>query len=73
MELMQVLQAPVVTEKSAGAQLQRKYTFFVHLKANKVEVAKAVEAAYGVKVKKVNLHLRILIFQKRRYCDEISN
>jgi large subunit ribosomal protein L23 len=55
MDSTHVLQAPVVTEKSSGQQAQRKYTFYVHLKANKVEVAKAISEAYGVKVAKVNL------------------
>ena len=55
MELINVLKSPVVTEKSTGAQALQKYTFLVHLNANKVEVRNAIEKAYGVKVKNVNI------------------
>lgn len=55
MELTNVLISPLVTEKSTGAQALQKYTFMVHLNANKVEVRNAVEKAYGVKVKNVNI------------------
>ena len=37
----------------------KKYTFEVNKNANKIEIAKAVEELFGVKVKKVNtLHVR---------------
>ncbi len=55
MELTKVLLLPVVTEKSTHAQSARKYTFMIHLKANKVEVKNAVAKAYGVKVTDVNI------------------
>ncbi|QQR83423.1 50S ribosomal protein L23 [Candidatus Peregrinibacteria bacterium] len=55
MELTQVLQSPVITEKSATAHAAHKFTFLVHPSANKIEVKKAVEAAYGVKVESVNV------------------
>jgi large subunit ribosomal protein L23 len=55
MELSHVLITPVVTEKSTKAQAQRKYTFLVHLKANKQEVQGAIEKAYGVEVESVNI------------------
>jgi len=55
MELTHVLISPVVTEKSTGAQAERKYVFLVHLNANKIEVKQAVESAYGVKVQSVNI------------------
>lgn len=55
MDLSNVLLSPVVTEKSSTAQAGRKYTFLVHLNTNKVEVQKAVESAYGVKVQQVNI------------------
>ena len=51
---MSVLIKPIITEKATiGSELQNRYTFLVHPKANKVEIKKAVEAAYGVKVEKV--------------------
>lgn len=55
MELTNVLQSPVITEKSTMAQANQKYTFMVHPRANKVLVKKAVEQTYGVKVKTVNI------------------
>lgn len=46
---------PIITEKSmTGANLERKYTFKVDKNANKIEIAKAVEEIFGVKVAKVN-------------------
>ena len=55
MNQSQILLAPVVSEKSTEAQAARKYTFRVNLKANKIEIAKAVEEAYGVTVEAVNI------------------
>ena len=55
MDLSNILIAPVVSEKSTTAQANRKYSFRVHLKANKIEIAKAVTKTYGVKVKTVNI------------------
>lgn len=51
-----VLKKPVLTEKSLLLQeTENKYTFDVALDANKVEVKKAVEAMFNVKVEKVNI------------------
>lgn len=44
---------PLITEKSTYAQAQGKYTFKVNKKATKVDVKKAVEKLFGVKVKNV--------------------
>lgn len=55
MELANVLQSPVVTEKSSSAQANQKYVFMVHSAANKILIKQAVEKAYGVKVKGVNI------------------
>jgi large subunit ribosomal protein L23 len=49
-----VLQGPCLTEKAALMQEQAdKVVFKVHPKANKIEVKKAVEAMFNVKVKDV--------------------
>ena len=45
---------PIVTEKSAGAQVQGKYTFKVNKKATKVDIKMAVEKLFNVKVLGVN-------------------
>ena len=45
---------PIITEASMAAAQLKKYTFKVAKTANKVEIAKAVEAQFGVEVAKVN-------------------
>lgn len=50
-----VLVKPMITEKAAHLGTENKYVFMVSLDSNKIEVAKAVAAVYGVKVDKVNL------------------
>ena len=55
-----ILRRPVLTEKShdmvsAGAEEKKgRYTFEVHVKANKQQIKKAIEAAFGVEVETVN-------------------
>ena len=49
-----IIIAPVITEKSAHQAEQNVYTFKVASSANKIEIEKAIEAAFGVKVEKVN-------------------
>ncbi|MEQ3654776.1 MAG: 50S ribosomal protein L23 [Dokdonia sp.] len=51
---MSILIKPVITEKAtADSELNNRYTFEVDPRTNKVEIKKAVEAAYGVSVEKV--------------------
>ena len=50
----EVIVRPVVTEKSNDGLQEGKYTFDVKKKATKVEIAKAVEKLFEVKVLKVN-------------------
>lgn len=45
---------PVITEKSMLGAAEKKYTFEVAKSANKIEIAKAVEELFKVKVAKVN-------------------
>ncbi len=54
MEPREVIIRPVLTEKSYRALEEGKYTFEVHPKANKIEIAKAVEKVFNVRVKSVN-------------------
>ena len=51
---MDVLKRPIVTEKMATLNKLGKYAFAVDPKANKIEIAKAVEQLYGVNVTSVN-------------------
>lgn len=55
MELTNVLLSPVVTEKSVQGEMKRKYTFLVHQRATKTDVAHAVAKLYGVEVMSVNV------------------
>jgi len=55
MKLSEVLVRPVITEK-VNRQMEKsgRYTFVVGKGANKLEIKKAVEEFYGVKVNEVN-------------------
>lgn len=54
MEARDIIIKPVVTEKSIGMMENNKYVFKVALKANKIEIKKAVEEIFKVKVVGVN-------------------
>ena len=49
-----IIKRPIITEKSMAATAEKKYTFEVAKDANKIEIAKAVEEIFDVKVAKVN-------------------
>jgi large subunit ribosomal protein L23 len=48
-----IIRRPVLTEKSYKGIPKKTYTFEVTKDANKVEIKKAVEEIFGVKVEKV--------------------
>ena len=58
---------PVITEQSMEATEDKKYVFQVAIDANKVEIKKAVEEIFGVKVEKVNT-IRMEGKEKRQGC-----
>ena len=47
---LEILKAPVITEKSEIAKSEGKYTFKVDPKANKIEIKEAIEKLFNVKV-----------------------
>ena len=50
---MSILIKPVITEKATmDSEVNNRFTFVVDKRTNKVEIKKAVEAAYGVSVEK---------------------
>ena len=49
-----IIIAPVVTEKSSGEIQEGKYTFKVNKKATKIDIKRAVEKLFEVKVLNVN-------------------
>ena len=56
---LDVIKAPVVTEKSANMEQNGEYAFYVDPKANKTEIKLAIEKIFGVKVENIrtiNVH-----------------
>ncbi|WP_297507170.1 50S ribosomal protein L23 [Flavobacterium sp.] len=52
---MSIIIKPIITEKvTKDGELFNRFGFVVDKKANKVEIKKAVEAAYGVTVVEIN-------------------
>ena len=49
-----IIKRPIITEQSMADTEMKRYTFEVAKSANKIEIAKAVEQIFGVKVAKVN-------------------
>ena len=50
-----VILKPVISEKSMNQMAEKKYTFLVHVDANKTQIKEAVEKMFeGTKVAKVN-------------------
>ena len=49
-----IIKRPIITEQSMAETEAKKYTFEVAKSANKIEIAKAVEEIFGVKVASVN-------------------
>ena len=49
-----VIIRPIITERSMNAVADKKYVFEVLPTAGKIEIKKAVEEIFGVKVAKVN-------------------
>ena len=50
-----IIIAPVITEASIADLQEKKYTFRVASDSNKIEIAKAVEEIFEVKVEKVTV------------------
>ena len=49
-----VIIRPIITERSMAGAAEKKYVFEVAPAAGKIEIKKAVEEIFGVKVAKVN-------------------
>ena len=49
-----IIRKPVITEKSMADMAEKKYTFIVHVDANKSQIKRAVEEVFNVKVESVN-------------------
>ena len=55
MHVYDILRRPVVTEKTTAQGEERKFTFEVDRRANKMQVKDAVETAFNVKVLDVQI------------------
>ncbi len=55
MEITEILLYGIVTEKSVKLQQRNQYTFKVPLKANKIDIRRAVEQLFHVGVISVNV------------------
>ncbi len=52
---MDIIKEPIITEKmNAESEKRKRYGFIVDKRANKIQIAKAVEDLYNVTVIKVN-------------------
>jgi large subunit ribosomal protein L23 len=66
----EVLRRPLVTEKGTVLQEQNKYMFEVAKGANKPQVKQAVEKAFNVTVKSINI--MTVVGKKKRYGRAIT-
>ncbi|MFA5156364.1 MAG: 50S ribosomal protein L23 [Candidatus Omnitrophota bacterium] len=62
-----VIKSLIRTEKSTLSEPQGKYLFLVAKSANKIQIKKAVEDAYKVKVKDVNTSISMGKMKRVRY------
>jgi large subunit ribosomal protein L23 len=59
MDATYVIKRPMVTEKSTWeTDARNRYSFVVHMKATKPQIAKAIEELYGVRVDSVATQIR---------------
>ena len=49
-----IILKPLITEKSTAQMEEKKYSFVVDKKANKIQIKNAVEEIFDVKVRNVN-------------------
>ena len=52
---LDIIIAPIITEKTAGMEPESKYAFKVANSANKTEIKQAIEKKFNVKVEKINI------------------
>ncbi len=62
-----IIKAILRTEKSTLYEPQAKYLFLVNRVANKIQIKRAVEEIYKVKVKAVNTFISVGKLKKVRY------
>ena len=65
MELQQIIRRPLVTEKTTLMRERNQYIFEVDPRANKIEIEKAVEKLFKVKV--VGVRTQNVLGKQKRY------
>ena len=50
-----IIKRPIITEQSMADTEMKRYTFEVAKSANKIEIAKAVEQIFGVKLSLIHI------------------
>lgn len=66
---LEIIKAPVITEKSAALAQQGQYVFKVDPKANKTEIKQAIEKLFNVKVEEIST---INVIPKKRRVGRYS-
>ena len=61
---LEIIKAPLVTEKARSEQQNGKYTFLVSEKATKTEIKEAIEKIFKVKVESIST-INIKVKEKR--------
>jgi large subunit ribosomal protein L23 len=64
MDMYHIIRRALITEKSTLAKEENKYVFEIDKRANKIEVAKAVEKLFKVKV--LDVHVMNMTGKKKR-------
>jgi large subunit ribosomal protein L23 len=64
MDMYHIIRRALITEKSTAAKDENKYVFEVDRRANKIEVTRAVEKLFKVKV--LNVHIMNVTGKKKR-------
>ena len=65
---LEIIKAPLVTEKSSDAKSAGKYTFLVSEKATKTEIKEAIERIFKVKVESIStINIKVKTKRVGRY------
>lgn len=70
-----IIKRPIITEKSSGLVDKLQYTFEVAVDANKVEIKKAIEAIFNVKVKAIrtiNVHRKAKDYKDMKALKQLT-
>ncbi|MDI6785551.1 MAG: 50S ribosomal protein L23 [bacterium] len=72
-EIDRVIIKPIITEKATELLKSNKYVFKVNIKSNKIEIKKAIEEYFKVKVAKVTTLIQHGKVKRVRYKSGITS